>query len=87
MNNQSKLFLGVFLLLFVFGMIFLSTLFLFGKSEYLTLGIITQHPIRLKSLFLFGIIAEDRQSLTPPQQAKFLFFNDNSKKMRSIVKL
>ena len=42
MNSQSKLFLGVFLLLFVFGMIFLSTLFLFGKSEYLTLGIITQ---------------------------------------------
>ena len=41
-TDNSKLFWGVFLLLFIFGMIFLSTLFLFGKSEYLTLGVVAQ---------------------------------------------
>ena len=57
-TDNSKLFWGVFLLLFIFGMIFLSTLFLFGKSEYLTLGVVAQLMI-LGNLFL----DEDRRIL------------------------
>ena len=73
MNSQSKLFLGVFLLLFVFGMIFLSTLFLFGKSEYLTLGIITQ--LMILGNFLLWRYSTRWQKLlnTAPYFAYFLF--------------
>ena len=51
-TDNSKLFWGVFLLLLIFGIIFSSTLFLFGKSEYLILGAVAQLMI-LGNFFLW----------------------------------
>ncbi len=71
-NNQLKLFWGCFLLLFVFGVIFLATLFLFGKSEYLLLGAIAQVMI-LGNFFLWRYSAKWQKLLRRPLLLFFVY--------------
>ena len=71
-TDNSKLFWGVFLLLFIFGMIFLSTLFLFGKSEYLTLGVVAQLMI-LGNLFLWRYSTRWQKLLRRPLVLFFIY--------------
>ena len=75
-NNKTdnfKLFGVVFLLLFIFGLVFLGTVYFFGAKQYLPLGVVAQLLI-LANLFLWCYSVRWQNLLKRPVLLVLIYF-------------